>query len=275
MEKPTDNPSADGMSFWEHLDVLRGVLIKAVVAVALCSAAAFAFKDEVFSIILAPRSNTFFTYRLLAMATPWSDGPGVVPFSIRLINTQLAGQFVIHMKMAVCAGLLAASPYVLFLLFRFVAPALYAKERKYALQAATGGYVMFAFGVLLCYFLIFPLTLRFLGTYQVSSDVVNAISLSSYTETLLTMSLLMGVVFELPVLCRVLAGMGVLSAATMRRFRKHTVVVILLIAAAITPTSDVFTMMLVALPVWLLYEASILLVARVGRRKEAQSCQEA
>lgn len=275
MEKPTDNPSADGMSFWEHLDVLRGVLIKAVVAVALCSAAAFAFKDEVFSIILAPRSNTFFTYRLLAMATPWSDGPGVAPFSIRLINTQLAGQFVIHMKMAVCAGLLAASPYVLFLLFRFVAPALYAKERKYALQAATGGYVMFALGVLLCYFLIFPLTLRFLGTYQVRSDVVNAISLSSYTETLLTMSLLMGVVFELPVLCRVLAGMGVLSAATMRRFRKHTVVVILLIAAAITPTSDVFTMMLVALPVWLLYEASILLVARVGRRKEAQSCQEA
>lgn len=275
MEKPTDNPSADRMSFWEHLDVLRGVLIKAVVAVALCSAAAFAFKDEVFSIILAPRSNTFFTYRLLAMATPWSDGPGVAPFSIRLINTQLAGQFVIHMKMAVCAGLLAASPYVLFLLFRFVAPALYAKERKYALQAATGGYVMFALGVLLCYFLIFPLTLRFLGTYQVSSDVVNAISLSSYTETLLTMSLLMGVVFELPVLCRVLAGMGVLSAATMRRFRKHTVVVILLIAAAITPTSDVFTMMLVALPVWLLYEASILLVARVGRRKEAQSCQEA
>lgn len=275
MEKPTDNPSANGMSFWEHLDVLRGVLIKAVVAVALCSAAAFAFKDEVFSIILAPRSNTFFTYRLLAMATPWSDGPGVAPFSIRLINTQLAGQFVIHMKMAVCAGLLAASPYVLFLLFRFVAPALYAKERKYALQAATGGYVMFALGVLLCYFLIFPLTLRFLGTYQVSSDVVNAISLSSYTETLLTMSLLMGVVFELPVLCRVLAGMGVLSAATMRRFRKHTVVVILLIAAAITPTSDVFTMMLVALPVWLLYEASILLVARVGRRKEAQSCQEA
>ena len=275
MEKPTDNPSADGMSFLEHLDVLRGVLIKAVVAVALCSAAAFAFKDEVFSIILAPRSNTFFTYRLLAMATPWSDGPGVAPFSIRLINTQLAGQFVIHMKMAVCAGLLAASPYVLFLLFRFVAPALYAKERKYALQAATGGYVMFALGVLLCYFLIFPLTLRFLGTYQVSSDVVNAISLSSYTETLLTMSLLMGVVFELPVLCRVLAGMGVLSAATMRRFRKHTVVVILLIAAAITPTSDVFTMMLVALPVWLLYEASILLVARVGRRKEAQSCQEA
>ena len=275
MEKPTDNPSADGMSFWEHLDVLRGVLIKAVVAVALCSAAAFAFKDEVFSIILAPRSNTFFTYRLLAMATPWSDGPGVAPFSIRLINTQLAGQFVIHMKMAVCAGLLAASPYVLFLLFRFVAPALYAKERKYALQAATGGYMMFALGVLLCYFLIFPLTLRFLGTYQVSSDVVNAISLSSYTETLLTMSLLMGVVFELPVLCRVLAGMGVLSAATMRRFRKHTVVVILLIAAAITPTSDVFTMMLVALPVWLLYEASILLVARVGRRKEAQSCQEA
>ena len=275
MEKPTDNPSANGMSFWEHLDVLRGVLIKAVVAVALCSAAAFAFKDEVFSIILATRSNTFFTYRLLAMATPWSDGPGVAPFSIRLINTQLAGQFVIHMKMAVCAGLLAASPYVLFLLFRFVAPALYAKERKYALQAATGGYVMFALGVLLCYFLIFPLTLRFLGTYQVSSDVVNAISLSSYTETLLTMSLLMGVVFELPVLCRVLAGMGVLSAATMRRFRKHTVVVILLIAAAITPTSDVFTMMLVALPVWLLYEASILLVARVGRRKEAQSCQEA
>lgn len=271
MEKPTDNPSADGMSFWEHLDVLRGVLIKAVVAVVVCAAVAFCFKDEVFSIILAPRSNTFFTYRLLARAAAWSDATGVAPFNIRLINTQLAAQFVIHMKMAVCAGLLAASPYVLFLLFRFVAPALYAKERKYALQAAAGGYVMFALGVLLCYFLIFPLTLRFLGTYQVSSDVVNAISLTSYTETLLTMCLLMGVVFELPVLCRLLAGLGVLSAATMRRFRKHAVVVILIVAAAITPTSDIFTLLLVGLPVWLLYEASILLVANVSRRREKRS----
>lgn len=275
MGKPTDNPSADGMSFWEHLDVLRGVLIKAVVAVVVCAAVAFCFKDEVFSIILAPRSNTFFTYRLLARAAAWSDATGVAPFNIRLINTQLAAQFVIHMKMSLWAGLLASSPYVLFQLFRFVAPALYAKERKYALQAAAGGYVMFALGVLLCYFLIFPLTLRFLGTYQVSSDVVNAISLTSYTETLLTMCLLMGVVFELPVLCRLLAGLGVLSAATMRRFRKHAVVVILIVAAAITPTSDVFTLLLVGLPVWLLYEASILLVARVWRRKEMRSCQGA
>lgn len=271
MGKPTDNPSADGMSFWEHLDVLRGVLIKAVVAVVVCAAVAFCFKDEVFSIILAPRSNTFFTYRLLARAAAWSDATGVAPFNIRLINTQLAAQFVIHMKMSLWAGLLAASPYVLFQLFRFVAPALYAKERKYALQAAAGGYVMFALGVLLCYFLIFPLTLRFLGTYQVSSDVVNAISLTSYTETLLTMCLLMGVVFELPVLCRLLAGLGVLSAATMRRFRKHAVVVILIVAAAITPTSDVFTLLLVGLPVWLLYEASILLVANVSRRREKRS----
>ena len=271
MGKPTDNPSADGMSFWEHLDVLRGVLIKAVVAVVVCAAVAFCFKDEVFSIILAPRSNTFFTYRLLARAAAWSDATGVAPFNIRLINTQLAAQFVIHMKMSLWAGLLAASPYVLFQLFRFVAPALYAKERKYALQAAAGGYVMFALGVLLCYFLIFPLTLRSLGTYQVSSDVVNAISLTSYTETLLTMCLLMGVVFELPVLCRLLAGLGVLSAATMRRFRKHAVVVILIVAAAITPTSDVFTLLLVGLPVWLLYEASILLVANVSRRREKRS----
>lgn len=146
------------------------------------------------------------------------------------------------------------------MLFRFVSPALYARERKYAYGVVGGGYVMFALGVLLNYFLIFPLTFRFLGTYQVAAEVDNFITLQSYMDTLATMSLMLGVVFEIPVLSFLLAKFGLISSAIMSRFRRHAIIAILLVAAIITPTSDAFTLMLVAVPIWLLYEASILLV---------------
>lgn len=147
----------------------------------------------------------------------------------------------------------------------FITPALYANERKYSFWVACSGYVMFVLGVLLSYFLIFPLTFRFLGTYQVRDDVVNMITLQSYVDTMMIINLLIGIVFELPVLCWLLAKLGLLSASFMCRFRKHAIVVILIISAIITPTSDVFTLLLVSLPVWLLYEISILIVKMVPR----------
>ena len=125
-----------------------------------------------------------------------------------------------------------------------------------------GGYAMFILGVLLSYFLIFPLSFRFLGTYQVCSDVANMITLQSYMGTLMMMCILMGIVFELPVLCWLLGKLGILSAGFMRRFRKHSVIVILIISAIITPTSDIFTLSLVALPIWMLYEVSIIIVRK-------------
>lgn len=164
------------------------------------------------------------------------------------------------MKTALCAGFMCASPYIIYQLFRFVSPALYSNERRYVVRVVGGGYVMFTLGVLVSYFLIFPLTFRFLGTYQVSGDVENMITLQSYISTLMMMSLAMGIVFEIPILSWLFAKLGLISAAFMRRYRKHAIVIILVVAAVITPTSDVFTLSLVALLMWILYEVSIWIV---------------
>lgn len=251
--------AAGKQSFWDHLDVLRAAIIKIVAVAIVCGVLAFFLKEDLFSIVLAPKSDKFITYRLFDWITSWS-GNGFDSFSIQLINTGLAQQFIIHMKTALCAGILCSSPYILYQLFRFVSPALYENERRYATRVVGGGYLMFMLGVVIGYFLIFPLTFRFLGTYQVSSEVSNLISLDSYISTLVMMCFAMGIVFEIPMLSWLFAKMGFLTADFMRRYRKHAIVIILIVAAIITPTSDIFTLSLVALPMWVLYETSIWIV---------------
>lgn len=241
-------------TFWEHLDVLRGVLLRSLAVVALLAVVAFCFKETLFAVVLAPRSSDFTTFRLL----------GTEPFAVSLMNTGLTEQFMIHMKVAAYAGLLFASPYIIYELFRFVSPALYRVERKRTVQVVGASVTMFLLGTLVNYFLIFPLTVRFLGTYQVSADVTNMLTLQSYMDTLIGMSLVMGVVFELPVVSWMLSRFGILDGKVMRQYRRHAVVVILAVSAIITPTADAFTMLIVALPIWLLYEVSILIV-RKGR----------
>ena len=245
------------MDFWEHLEELRGCLLKALVAVALCAVAAFCCKDWLFALVMAPSKSDFITYRLFSRLTGVAND-----FHIDLFNPELAQQFLVHMKVALWMGLLLVSPYLLYLLFHFVAPGLYAHERRYALRAVGSGYVMFLLGVALNYLLIFPLTFRFLGTYQVSADVPNQIALSSYISILLMLCFLMGVVFELPVLCWLLAKIGLLKPDFMRKYRKHAVVAILIIAAVITPSGDAMTLSMVALPIYALYEISILVVQK-------------
>lgn len=260
-----DRRGEAGMTFWEHLDVLRASLLKILAVTAVCGAVAFVCKEALFDVVLAPGSSDFVTYRLFGRVGAWIGADGVAEFTVKLINTDLAAQFVIHMKTAACAGVLVASPYAIYLLFRFVSPALYENERRYSVGIVGGAYVMFLAGVLLNYFLIFPLTVRFLAMYQVSGAVENVITLQSYMDTLLLMSLTMGVVFEVPVLSWLLARAGFLTSGYMRRYRKHAVVVILIVAAVITPTSDAFTLLLVAFPIGLLYEVSILLVRMTER----------
>ena len=241
---------ASPMTFWDHLDELRSVIIRSLVITMLAAAVAFCLKDELFAVVLAPRTSDFITFRLM----------GVEPFSIHLMNTGLTEQFMIHLKTAMYAGVLVASPYILYLLFRFISPALYDNERKYATALVGSGYVMFMLGTLLNYFLIFPLTVKFLGTYQVSEDVANMLTLQSYMDTLLMMSLVMGIVFELPVVSWLLGKMGLINASMMKMWRKHAIVAILVVSAIITPTTDAFTLLIVALPIWLLYELSIWIV---------------
>lgn len=237
-------------SFWDHLEELRSVLLRVFAVVLCCTIIAFLLKEELFEVVLAPLSSSFPTFRLL----------GVDAFHIHLVNTTLTEQFMTHMRVAFYVGLLCASPYVIYLLFGFVSPGLYQSERRVAIRLVGSGYVMFVAGTLLNYFLIFPMTVRFLGTYSVSDDVTNMLTLQSYVDTLLMMSLMMGLVAELPVVCGLLGRVGLLTADVMRRYRRHAVVAVLIISAIITPTTDAFTLFVVALPVLLLYEISILIV---------------
>jgi len=253
------NNDGDGTTatFWDHLDVLRGCLIRILAITAVATVVAFTFKDQLFAIVLAPRTSDFIAFRFL----------GGEPFAVKLMNVDLTEQFMMHMKTACYAGLLVASPYILYSLFRFVAPALYENERRYAGIVVGSSYLMFIIGTALNYFLIFPLTVRFLGTYQVSHDVMNMLTVRSYIDTLITMNLLMGLVFELPVVSWLLAKLGVITARFMSEYRRHAIVAILVLAAIITPTTDVFTLFVVSLPIWLLYEVSIVIVRFTRQQK--------
>lgn len=220
---------------------------------------AFAMKTEVFSIVLAPTKSDFITYRW------FSQFGDIADFNLNLINTQLTSQFSVHMQVSIIIGIICVSPYILYSIFAFVSPALYENERKYARLLVVAGYIMFMIGVALCYFMIFPLTIRFLGNYQVSDDVANIITLSSYIDTLTMLTLMLGIVFELPILCMLLGKMGILTADFMKEYRRHAIVIILIVAAIITPTTDVMTLMLVTLPIYLLYEISILAVKMINK----------
>lgn len=246
-------------SFWDHLDELRTCLIRIIIVVLVGAIVAFAMKTEVFSIVLAPTKSDFITYRW------FSQFGDIADFNLNLINTQLTSQFSVHMQVSIIIGIICVSPYILYSIFAFVSPALYENERKYARLLVVAGYIMFMIGVALCYFLIFPLTIRFLGNYQVSDDVANIITLSSYIDTLTMLTLMLGIVFELPILCMLLGKMGILTAEFMKKYRRHAIVIILIVAAIITPTTDVMTLMLVTLPIYLLYEISIFAVKMINK----------
>ena len=230
------------MTFWEHLDELRRRIWYVLVAAVVAAVGCFCFKEQLFAVVMYPK-----------------------PEGMRLINVELTQQFLTHMRVALWAGLLVVSPYILYQMFAFVAPGLYAVERRLALRAVGGGYLLFLAGVALNYFIIFPFAVRFLGEYQVSDEVQNTITLSSYISMLGVMSLLMGLLFELPVVCWLLAKIGVLKASFMKRYRRHAIVVIVILGAVITPTGDPFTLALVSVPIYLLWELSILIVKHVEK----------
>lgn len=245
---------SEPLTFWDHLDELRSSLLRMLGVTVLFGIIAFVLKDELFAIVLAPRSSDFLTYRLL----------GVEDFQLHLMNTGLTEQFMIHMRTAMYAGLLVASPFILYELFRFVSPGLYQNERRYAVWIVGAAYLMFLIGTLVNYLVIFPFTVRFLGTYQVSPDVANMLTLQSYVDTLLGMSLVMGVVFELPVVCGLMGKMGLINGHLMAQYRRHALVAILIVSAIITPTTDAFTLFVVAVPIYLLYELSIVIVRKLN-----------
>ena len=242
-------------SFWDHLDELRSVLIRCVVAWGICAVAAFCFRDALFAFLFAPTHPDFITYRLLR-SLPCGEGWGEV--SVSFINTQLAAQFTVHMQVAALVGLVIAFPFLLWQLYGFLSPALYPHEKRAAGRIIGFGTVLFLCGVALNYLVIFPFAFRFLATYQVQPEVVNQIALDSYVSTLLILSLLMGILFEMPMVAWALGKAGLLEAAWLKQYRRHALVTLMILAAVITPTGDAFTLMLVTIPLYLLYELSIM-----------------
>ena len=253
------------MTFWDHLDELRTVLIRITAVVAVLTIVSFLFKEELFAFVLAPKEHTFVLYGLIEQAARFMgfDSTDVADFSIGLVSTQLASQFVIHMKMSLYTGLLLASPYMLYQLLRFVSPALYEHERRYAIPVVAWGYLLYIMGCAVSYLLVFPLAVRFLGTYQVSGAITNLITIDSYVSTFVMLTLLMGLMFELPILCWLFARLGFIDAPFLRRYRRHAFVIILVIGTVVTPTADIFTLLLVSIPIYILYEISIAVVRTI------------
>ena len=272
---PSDNDNEHEMTFWDHLDELRKVLVRIVAAALLFGCVVLLLKDQIFKAILAPTEGDFITYRLINRLLEYLGMTSMlIPSNnITLINTELAAQFMTHISVSFIIGLLATAPYIIYQLFLFIKPALYDNERRNSGRILTAVVLLFYLGVVVDYFVIFPISVRFLGTYQVDPSVANTITLSSYISTFTTLSLMMGVVFEVPVLVYFLTRMGIISSALLKKYRRHSFIVILIISAIITPP-DVFTLILMCLPLYGLYEVGIVIARRVERRKAALQKEE-
>lgn len=257
------------MTFWEHLDELRGTLWRIVIACLLASTIAFVFKEVLFDyILLAPKSSNFITYRVLCSLGQWISIPSLCidPSRFNLINITLAGQFLSHMNLSLVAGLIIVTPYILWELWRFIKPGLTEKEIKYSCGGVFIISILFLTGVFFSYFIVAPLMINFLGGYEVSPSVSNQISLTSYVSSVTWMTLLIGLLFELPVLIIFLTRIGIITPKRLKKSRKYIIVLILLIAGIITPSPDIFSQLIIAVPIYSLFELSIVISGRIHKK---------
>jgi sec-independent protein translocase protein TatC len=265
------------MSFFQHLEALRWHIIRAALAVLVFTIIAFIFYDKIFySIILAPTRTDFWTYRMMCSAGAsihsvfsFIDPKGFCVKSINfsLINTELAGQFNLQFSSSIMIGLILGIPYLLYEIWRFIKPALHDKERK-----AASGFVfycsfLFMLGVLFGYYVVTPLSVRFFVSYTVSDTIKNMFSIDSFISAETMLTLVAGIVFQLPIVVYILSSLDILTPKFMREKRRYATIIILVLAAIITPSPDALTMLVVALPLFILYEFSIFVSALVQRRK--------
>lgn len=254
---PKETQSEGLMTFGGHMEVLRRMVIRVVAVTLVLACVIFSFKEVTFALLLAPSEWDFSTYRWIEeLCRKFDPGFRFEEFHVDLIATDLSSQFMTHLSTSLYLGLLCASPWILFELFRFVSPALLESERKYSVRIVVTVYLLFVAGVLMSYYILFPISFRFLGTYSVAERIHSTITLDSYISTFVTLTLLMGLVFQLPVIAFVLGKMGLVRSEFLVRYRRYAFLIICLVAAIITPP-DVMTLILVAVPLYLLYEVSI------------------
>jgi sec-independent protein translocase protein TatC len=252
------------MTFWDHFDVLRKTLFRMIVFVAVVSLVFFLYMKNIFDqVILAPTRNDFFLYEWMNQMSkklPIFPDFCIGAFQVKIININLSSQFFIHMSTSFWFAIVLSFPFIIYQLFLFIKPALHTHESRNAEVAFFFGNLLFYIGVTVGYLMVFPLTLRFLAGYQLSSYIENSVSLDSYIDNFLMLCFIMGLVFELPLLSWLLSQFGVLNRVFFNKFRKHAIVILLIVAAVITPSGDPFTLMVVFLPIYMLWEISALVV---------------
>jgi len=266
------------MSFFEHLEALRWHFLRSAFAVLLFAIITFIYYNDIFKyIIMAPTRTDFWTYRMMCnMGAALQNMSSyfkaksfcVEKISVPLINTDLAGQFNLQLNSSIMIGLTLGIPYLLFEIWRFIRPALHERERKAASGFVFYCSVLFFMGVLFGYYVVTPLSIRFLASYTVSDAIVNMFSIDSYISSVTMLTLLAGLVFQLPIVVYILSSLNILTPKFMREKRRYATVIILVIAAIITPSPDALTMLVVAAPLFVLYEISIIVSAIVQRRRK-------
>jgi sec-independent protein translocase protein TatC len=279
--KEKGNKMEGEMSFFEHLEALRWHLIRSVFVILLFAIFSFIYFNDLFDgVIMAPTKPNFWTYRMMCRMGEFlhslihyikAEDFCVQSIKVKLINTELAGQFNLQFGSSIMLGFILALPYILFEIWRFIRPALHTKERKAASGFVFYSTTLFIMGVLFGYYIITPLSVRFFAGYQISDSIENLFSIDSFISSETWLTLLTGLVFQLPIVVYILSSLSILTPKFMREKRRYAVIIVLLLAALITPSPDALTMMVVAMPLYLLFEFSIFVSALVHRRKAKKS----
>jgi sec-independent protein translocase protein TatC len=261
------------MSFFDHIDVLRKHLLRALAVVTVFTCFAFYFSDFIFSeIVMGPKNPSFWTYRMMCKLVEMFPSIGndfcITKIDAKIINTEMSGQFTLQMNSCIMTGLILGIPYLLFEIWLFIKPALLENERKSASGFVFFASFLFALGILFGYYIICPLSINFLINFTVSPDIENTFTIDSYLSSVLTLTIGTGIIFQLPVVIFILSKLGVMTPKFMRASRRYAAVLILIVAAIVTPTADPYTMMIVALPLFLLYELSIMISANIEKKKQ-------
>ena len=258
------------MSFFDHLEVLRWHLIRSAIAVAVFMVVAFSFYDFIFDdIIMGPKDPSFWTYRMMCKIAELLNTPNFCVTEVpgTIINTQMAGQFILQINSSLIIAVMLGFPYLLYEVWLFVKPALSDIERKSASGFVFYASFLFVLGVLFGYYIVVPLAMNFLANYSISGEISNTITIDNYLSFVATLTLGCGIVFELPMIIYILSKLGIMTPQFMRKSRQYAVVIILIIASIITPTPDIITMLTVSFPMFLLYELSIVVAARVHKKR--------
>lgn len=263
------------MSFFDHIDVLRKHLLRALAVIFVLTCGAFYYTDFIFNeVIMGPKNASFWTYRMMCKLVERFPSIGqdfcITKIDAKIINTEMAGQFTLQMNSCIMVGVILGIPYLLFEIWLFIKPALHDNERKSASGFVAFASFLFFLGILFGYYIICPLSINFLTNFTVSEEIENTFTISSYLSSVMTLTLGSGVIFQLPVIIFILSKLGIMTPAFMRSSRRYATVLILIVAAVVTPTADPYTMLIVALPLFLLYEFSIVISANIERKKNRE-----